>query len=122
MKQVHKFLYQLEYCPNPQVIRVHARVRFPKSDTLDMLDLNHNKKGKKRHPLYAALAKIQGLESADSDGYALQLAKANDMFDWDQLIPKVLAVIQTTMAGKRVLTPFGPPKYPTEALRSRDNF
>lgn len=118
-KQVHKFLYQLEYCPSPQVIQVHARVRFPKNGTLDFLDLGLGTKNKKRHPLYAALAKIQGLQSASGDGYKLQLVKANDMFDWDQLIPKVLTAIQATVAGKRVLTPYGPPKRPSEAcLRS----
>lgn len=111
-----KFLYQLEYAPNPDCIQVHARVRFPKNDTMDMLDLRYNTKDKKkRHPLYAALAKIQGLQSAHGGGYTLQVLKANHMFDWEKLIPKVLAAIQTTVAGKRVMTPFGPPKRPSSS-------
>lgn len=109
-----KFLYQLEYTPNPDCIQVHARVRFPQSDSMDSLDLRYNAKDKKkRHPLYAAMSKIHGLKSAYGGDYTLQVLKANHMFDWEKLVPKVLAAIQATVAGKRVMTPFGPPKRPS---------
>ncbi len=103
-----KFLYKLEYCPNPDCIQIHACSRFPKADTMDSLDLRWGNKNKKRHPLYANLAKIKGLVSASSageGGYCLQVVKANIFFSWDKLLPKVLKAVQDHVAGKRKIVP-----------------
>ena len=107
---MHKFPFRIEFCPNPDVIVIHTRSRFPKSDTMDSLDIrycnkNRQERGVKRHPLYLALSKVHGVVSASTSGnggdYGLHVCKANNLFTWDEILPKVLAAIQTTVAGKR---------------------
>lgn len=108
-----KFPYQLEFCPNQDCIQIHARSRFPYNEDsgLDLrwiVKYRKKKEGKKTHPLYLALAKIQGLETASAagNGYSLQIIKAR-MFSWDELLPKILKVVQETVAGKRQLLEVG---------------
>ncbi len=107
--KMKKFPYKLEYCPNPNVIQIQARSRFPKQGSMDILNLRLGGKDRKRHPLYVALSKISGIESASAtgSGYCLQVAKANDLFSWDEILPKILAAIQTALAGKRQMAQVG---------------
>lgn len=111
-ENIRKFLYKLEYCPNPDCIQIHARSRFPKAGDMDSLDLSFGNKSKKRHPLYVELAKIKGLVSATAcDGrYCLQIVKASSLFSWDELLPKILKAVQDHVAGKRRIVPVEEPK------------
>ena len=117
-KILRKFPYKLEYCPNPDCIQICARSRFPSSDSMDLIDLRYSNKSRqmsKRHPLFAKLSKITGLKSAFGRGYSLQVVKANSLFTWDKLLPKVLRAVQETVAGKRMMSRVGEPKRPSEA-------
>ncbi len=116
-----RFPYYLEYSPNPDCIKVHARVRFPEGDSMDSIDLRfynkHKKtfKGKKRdkrHPLFDALARIKGLKSASGGNYYLQVVKGNDLFTWPELLPKILNAVQKHVAGERKLFEIGQPRRP----------
>lgn len=104
------FLYQVEYCPNPNCIQIQMRTRFPELDDsgLDLRYAVKHHKGKV-HPFYKDLVKVRGLDSAsDTDGgYTLQLVKANKLFSWNEILPKVMRVIQIHMAGKRKMVEAG---------------
>jgi hypothetical protein len=112
------FLYQLEYYPNPECLGIQARVRFPDDEDHLMggLDIRYIVKnhGEKVHPLYVGLAGIEGVISVHGAGrYTLTVEKANQMFTWEELIPKILDVIQTTVAGECKLKAIGRPIKPT---------
>ncbi|MBU6427031.1 hypothetical protein KGQ27_02205 [Patescibacteria group bacterium] len=116
------FIYQVEFCPNPDCIRINTRTRFPEIDDhgLDLRTVvkNANKPGwgikGKIHPFYKDLAKIHGLKSAsDTDGYSLQCLKVNSLFNWEDILPKILKAIQVHVAKKRKMVPAGPAKRPT---------
>jgi len=112
-----KFPYYLEYCPNQDIVQIHARSRFPKSSDMDGLDLQiDSKRKKKRHQLYIALARTKGIKSASSHGYHLTIEKANDLFPWPEILPKLLRLIQTHVAGKRKLVEIGKPKRPSAEM------
>src|SRR5207253_758206 len=113
------FLYQIEFCPNPDCIQIHARNRFPKTDGSHDLrflveyEKHPENKGKKLHSLYKGLAKVRGLKSAcEVDGYTLQCLKANSLFSWEEILPKILEMIQVHVAGKRKIVEAGPAKHP----------
>ncbi len=114
------FLYHIEYCINPDCIQIHTRTRFPEFEdhSLDLrflIKLEKNKKeGKPVPPFYKELSRIHGLKSAsDTDGYSLQCMKANGLFRWDEILPKILKAIQTHIAKKRLMVAAQEPKYPT---------
>ncbi len=116
------FIYQIEFCPNPDCIQVHTRTRFPEIDDhgLDLRTVvkNVGKPGwgikGKIHPFYKDLAKIQGLKSAsDTDGYSLQCLKVNNLFNWEDILPKILKAIQVHVAKKRKMVEAGPAKHPS---------
>lgn len=126
------FVYQVEYCPNPECILIHTRTKFPEFENR-ILDLrtcvkNAGKPGwsLKRVPtFYKDLAKIRGLKSASpTDDYSLFCEKANSLFTWTELLPKIMKVIQLHIAGKRTMTTEGdkhPSREELAALR-RDAF
>lgn len=116
------FIYQVEFCPNPDCIQIHTRTRFPEIDDsgLDLRTVikNAGKPGwgiKGKVPdFYKDLAKIHGLKSAsDTDGYSLQCMKVNSLFNWEDILPKILKAIQLHVAKKRKMVEAGPAKRPT---------
>lgn len=118
------FRYQIEYCPNPDCIQIHTRTRFPEFDdsslNLRTVIKNAGKPGwgikGKIHPFYKDLAKIHGLKSAsDTDGYSLQCLKVNSLFNWDEIIPKILKAIKTHVAKKRTMVEAGTAIRPSAA-------
>jgi hypothetical protein len=119
------FPYYLEYYPNPQVIGIHTRTRIPElkigvgRSLKDCVELSRIQDGPRKpmklHPLYLALNRMKGVKSAwaENGRYGLHVEKANDMFTWPEILPKVLRAVQKHIAGGRKLVEIGRPKQPS---------
>jgi hypothetical protein len=114
-KSIKGFKYQVEHFPNPECVELHSRVRLPQCDGGECLDLktlikNVGKPGwsMKRVPdFYRDLAKIRGLKEATNlHGYSLHMTR-HKMFSWDEILPKVLKVIQKRIAKGRKMVDLG---------------
>ena len=110
VRKQKEFLFRLEFAPNPDVIHIHARRRFPQSSDWDMLGFSDvpKEEKKKRHPFYAALARIRGLEASYAEDYDVQISKAK-MFTWDELLQSIKKALQLHLAGDSKLKEIEPP-------------
>lgn len=106
---MNTFRYKIEKCQNPQIIVIHTRVVIPRANAVDafasMAAANeHDWMVQSRHPLYNALAAIDGIETASPvSGYDLRLSKA-ELFSWDEILPSVLKAIQKHLADGAEMT------------------
>lgn len=118
MKKKNSFVYQINYCPNPDCIQIQARVLFPKGDDLDSsLGFEYVTsdpiRAQRRHPLFNQLASIEGLKSASGGDYNLQILKANSLFTWEELLPQILKAIQDHLAKGMDMVASGEPMRPS---------
>jgi hypothetical protein len=125
--------YQIEYCPNPDVIIIHVNQRLIVGSILrfEMMDSEYEKKELEKEAINLEglsnfcriVTELDGMEETVSfRRYNIQLSKAA-LFAWDDLIPNVLAALQTFVARDETIEKIGQPKRPTaeylESLRKR---
>lgn len=122
--------YQIEYCPNPQCVKIHVNQRLIKGTILltEYMDISeHEKKEFKEKAINEqelfnfcqVVDELNGIERGVSFGrYHIQMLKASDMFSWDEILPHVLNALQTFVATDGIIEELAPPKWPTpEELR-----
>lgn len=83
------FRFQVEHCPNQNIVIIHAKKAFPRAET-DPLMSSFDKTERKgnKHPLIKSVRRIEGVLKVGSDHYQLRVEKA-ELFDWDDILPKV---------------------------------
>ncbi|MCR4279537.1 MAG: hypothetical protein NUV78_02230 [Candidatus Zambryskibacteria bacterium] len=119
--------YQIEYCPNSDVIQIHVDQRLIRGTILcfEHYDIGrHTKKEFKTEAMDAdvlvrfcrAVSEFDGMEQQISFGrYEIQLQKAS-MFRWEQLVPHILEALRIFVARDENLEESVPPKRPTARM------
>lgn len=107
-KNVKGFRFQIEHYPNPNIVCVHTRKIFPKSQT-DSLMMSHLNKAKgneerkgNRHPLIKSIRRLKGVLKVSSELYELRIEKAT-LFQWEELLPKVRRALKKQFADGKEL-------------------
>lgn len=107
-KKVKGFRFQVEYCPNQNIIIVHARKMFPLSETDPLMRSSFDKAKEKKeregnqHPLIKTIRRTKGVLKVNSSRYQLRVEKA-ELFTWDEILPKVRRALKNHFADGKEL-------------------
>ena len=107
-KNAKGFRFQIEHYPNPDIVCVHTRKMFPRSQTdslmkshFDKAKENEERKGN-RHPLIKSIRRLKGVLEVSSELYELRIEKAT-LFQWEELLPKVRRALKKYFADGKEL-------------------
>jgi Pyruvate/2-oxoacid:ferredoxin oxidoreductase delta subunit len=97
-KKSKGFRFQIEHCPDQNIIIVHTMKKFPKAET-DPLMSSFDKTERKgnQHPLIKSIRRIKGVLKVSSDKFQLYVEKA-ELFQWDEILPKVRRALKEHFA------------------------
>lgn len=84
--------YAYEVCPNKEYARVHLSVKVPRMPNWSS-DKDSTPEGRK---VKAAIEAIEGIEEASSHGQCVRFRRGG-AFTFDELFPKVLAVLKAEL-------------------------
>lgn len=103
VKKAKSFQFQVEYCPNRNIIVVHAKKMFPNAET-DPLMSSFDKSERKgnQHPLIKSIRRLKGVLKVGSKQYLLRIEKA-ELFSWDDILPKVRIALKKYFADGKEL-------------------
>lgn len=108
VKKVKGFQFQVEYCPNQNIIIVHAKKMFPKAETDPMMRSSFDKAAERKeregnqHPLIKSIRRFKGVLKIGSQRYQLRIEKA-ELFSWDDILPKVRRALKEHFADGKEL-------------------
>jgi hypothetical protein len=117
--------YQIEYCPNPDVLMIHTNQRLVRGTmaVFEYFDLGEGaeedfrKEANEADQLISfcrAVTELDGMQERISfSRYDIQMEKAS-MFSWDDIVPSILDALRTFVAKGNSLEEFAPAKRPTE--------
>jgi hypothetical protein len=115
VKKAKGFQFQVEYCPNQNIVIVHSKKMFPLSET-DHLMRSHFDKAKEKkeregnqHPLIKAIRRARGVLKVNSSRYQLRVEKA-ELFTWDEILPKIRTALKKYFADGKELDEIPPHK------------
>lgn len=103
VKKAKGFQFQVEYCPNQNIIIVHTKKMFPKAET-DPLMSSFDKSERKgnQHSLIKSIRRLKGVLKVGSHQYQLRVEKA-ELFSWDDILPNVRAALKKHFADGKEL-------------------
>lgn len=103
VKKAKGFQFQVEYCPNQNIIIVHTKKVLPKAET-DPLMSCFDKSGREgnKHPLIKTIRRLKGVLKVGSHHYQLRIEKA-ELFSWDDILPKVRIALKKHFADGKEL-------------------
>ena len=115
--------YQIEYCPNPDVLNIDVDQRLIRGSILVFMsdESDHTKKEFEQERNGNALAnfcqtvgELDGMEEEIFFGrYHIQVKKT-PMFSWETLLPTILDALRTFIAKDGEIEEAAPAKRPTE--------
>ena len=97
-----RFIFQVEHVPNPNIVIVHTRKKFPRSQSDPLMQISFRKAEKaetegNKHPLIKSVRRIKGVLNVSSERYQLRLEKAT-LFQWVEILPKVRRALKKHFA------------------------
>ncbi len=102
-KKVTGFRFQIEHCPNKNIVIIHTRKMFPKAETDPLMSsFDKSKRKGNQHPLIKSIRRLKGILKVGSECYQLRIEKA-ELFTWDEILPKVRHALKEHFADGKEL-------------------
>jgi hypothetical protein len=103
VKKAKGFQFQVEYCPNQNIIIVHTKKVFPKAETDPLMScFDKSERKGNQHPLIKSIRRLKGVLKVGSQQYQLRIEKA-ELFSWDDILPKVRTALKKHFADGKEL-------------------
>lgn len=103
VKKAKGFQFQVEYCPNQNIIIVHTKKVFPKAETDPLMSsFDKSEREGNKHPLIKTIRRLKGVLKVGSHHYQLCIEKA-ELFSWDDILPKVRIALKKHFADGKEL-------------------